>query len=189
MIYFLQDISAIIINILYIGPMAQNTMYSFLKQALNWLSFKPGIIFVHLLSCIWFFATSWTAACQAFLSFTNSWSLLKLLSIESMIPSNHLILCHPLLLLPSVFPSIKVFSSELALHVMWQKDWSFSFSISPSNEDSGLISFRIEWFDLLTFQVTLKSLFQHHSSKASFLQDSAFFMVQSHIYTWLLEKS
>ena len=107
-----------------------------------------------------------------------SWSLLKLLSIELVMPCNHLILCHPRLLLPSVFPSIRVFSSELALHIRWPKFWSFSFNISPSNEYSGLISFRIAWFDLLALQGTLKSLLQHHSSKAPTLQRSAFFMVQ-----------
>ena len=127
--------------------------------------------------------TPWTAACQASLSITNSWSLLKLMPIESMMPSNHLILCCPLLLLPSIFPSIRVLSNESALCIRWRKSWSFSFSISPSNEYSGLISFRIDWFDLLPLQGTLKSLLQHHSSKASILLLSAFFMVQlSHPY-------
>ena len=115
---------------------------------------------------------------QASLSITNSQSLLKLVSIESVIPSNHLILCHPLLLLPSIFPSIRVFSSESVLRIRWPKYWSFSFSINPSNEYSGLISFRIDWFDLLAVQGTLKSLLQRHSSKASILQCSAFFVVQ-----------
>ena len=120
---------------------------------------------------------------QASQSFTISWSLLKLTSIESVMPSNHLILCHPLLLLPSIFPSIRVFSNELALRISWSKYWSFSFSISPSNEYSGLISFRIDWFDLLAVQGTLKSLLQHHSSKASIHGHSAFLMVQlSHPY-------
>ena len=114
---------------------------------------------------------------------TNSWSLLKLISIRSVMPSNHLILCHPLLLLPSIFHSIRVFSSESVLHIRWPKDWSFGFSISPSNEYSGLIPFRMDWLDLLEVQVTLKSLLQHHSSKASILWCSAFFMVQlSHSY-------
>ena len=127
-------------------------------------------------------ATPWTAACQASLSFTNSRSLLKLMAIESVIPSNHLILCHPLLLLPSIFPSIRVFSKESVL-IRWPKYWSFSISISPSNEYSGLISFRIDWFDLLAVQGTLKSLLQHHSSRASILLCSAFFIVQfSHPY-------
>ena len=117
--------------------------------------------------------TPWTAACQASLSFTISWSLLKLMSIKSVMPSNHLILCHPLLLLPSIFPSIRVFSNELALRIRRPKYWSFSFS--PSNEYSGLISFRIDWFDLLAVQETLKSLLQHHSSEASVLWHSTFF--------------
>ena len=123
-------------------------------------------------------ATPWTAAHQAFLSLTISWSLLKLMAIESEMLSNHLILCHPLLLLPSIFPSIRVFSNELALCIRWPKYWSFSFTISPSNEYSGLISFRIDWFDLLAGWGTLKSLLQHYSSKASILLCSAFFMVQ-----------
>ena len=123
-----------------------------------------------------------TAAHWASLSFTISWSLLKLMSIELVMPPNHLIL-GPLLLLPSIFPRIRVFSNESVFHIKWPKCWSFSFSISPSNEYSGLISFRIDWFDLLTVQGTLKSLLQHHSSKASILQHSAFFMVQpSHPY-------
>ena len=122
--------------------------------------------------------TPWTAACQASLSFTISWSLLKLMSIESVMPSNRLILCCPLLLLPSIFPSIRVFSSESALHIRWPKYWSFSFSISPSNEYSELISFRIDWFDRLAVHGTLKSLLQHHSSKAPLLWCSAVFMVQ-----------
>ena len=119
-----------------------------------------------------------TAAHQAPLSFTIFWSLHKLMSIESVMPSNHLILCHPLLLLPSIFPSIRVFSNELILRIRWPKYWSFSFSISPSKEYSGLISFRIDWLDLLVIQGTLKSLLQYHSLKASILQCSAFFMVQ-----------
>ena len=119
-----------------------------------------------------------TAACQASLSFTNSQSLLKLMFIELMILSSHLILCHPLLLLPSIFPSIRVFSNESALHIRWPKCWSFSFNISPSKEYSGLISCRTDWFDLHAVQETLKSLLQHYSSKASILQHSAFFLVQ-----------
>ena len=122
--------------------------------------------------------TPWTAAHQVSLSITNSQSLLKLMSIKSVMPSNHLILCHPLLLLPSVFPSIRVFSNESVLQIRWPKYWSFSFSISPSNEYSGLISFRIYWLDLLAVQATLRSLLQHHSSKASILWHSAFFMAQ-----------
>jgi len=127
--------------------------------------------------------TPWTAACQASLSITNSQSLLKNMSIESEMPSNHLILCHPFLLMPSIFPSIRVFSNESALHIRWPKYWSFSFSISPSDEHSGLISFRMDWLDLLAVQGILKSLLQHHSAKASILQYSAFFIVQlSHPY-------
>jgi len=123
------------------------------------------------------------SARQASLSFPISWSLLKLMSIESVMPSNHLILCRPLLLLPSIFPRIRVFSSKSALHIKWSKYWSFSFSISPSNEYPRLISFRIDWLGLLAVQGTLKSLLQHHSSKASIIQRSAFFMVQlSHLY-------
>ena len=125
---------------------------------------------VQSLSHVRLFATSWIESCQASLSITKSWSLCKLLSIESVMPSNHLILCCPLLLLPAIFPSIRVFSNESVLHIRWPKYWSFSFSISPSNEYSGLISFRIDWFDLPVDQGTLKSLLQHHSSKASALQ-------------------
>ena len=125
----------------------------------------------------------WTAACQASLFITNSWSLLKHMTIQLMMPPNHLILCHPLLLPPSVFSSIKVFFCELVLRIRWPNYWSFSFSISLSNEYSGLISFRMDWLDLLAVQGTLKSLLQHHSSKASILQCSAFFIVQlSHPY-------
>ena len=137
-----------------------------------------------MLSRVQLFTTPWSAAHQASLSITNSQSLLKLMSIvESVMPSNHLILYRPFLLLPSIFPSIKVFSNESVLCIGWPKDWSVSFSISPSYEYSGLISFRMDWFDLLAIQGTLKSLLQHHSSKASVLRHSAFFMVQlSHPY-------
>ena len=141
------------------------------------------ICLVQSLSCVRLFATPWTAARQASLSVTNCQSLLKLMSIESVMPSNHLILCHPLFLLPLIFPSIWVFSNESVLRICWPKYWNFSFSISPSSEYSGLISFRIDWFDFLTVQGTLKSLLQHHSSKASILWCSAFFIVQlSHPY-------
>ena len=132
---------------------------------------------VQSLSCAQLFATPRTAARQAFLSLTNSQSLLKLMPIESVMLSNHLIHCHALLLLPSIFPSIRVFSNESVLHIRWPKYWSFSFSISPSNKYSGLISFRMDWLDLLAVQGTLKSLLQHHSSKASILRPSAFFIV------------
>ena len=132
------------------------------------------------------FVTPWTAAHQASQSFTIYRSLLKLMFIESVMLSNNLILCHPLLLLPSILPSIRVFSSELALCIRWPRYWSFSFSISSLDEYSGLISFRMDWFDLLTVQGTLKNLLQHHSSKASILQCSAFFMIQlSHLYLTL----
>ena len=138
---------------------------------------------VQLLSHVWILVTLWTAAHQASLSITNSQSLLKLMSIKSVMPSNHFVLCCPLLLPPSIFPSIRVFSNESVLLIRWPKYWSFSFSISPSNEYSGLISFRIDWVDLLAVQETLKSLLQHHSSKASILWYSAFFTVQfSHPY-------
>ena len=138
---------------------------------------------VQWLSCVQLFVTSWTTAHQASLSITNSQSLLKLKSIESVRPSNHLILHHPLLLLPSILPSIRVFSNESVLHIRWPKYQSFSFSISPSNEYSGLISFRMDWLDLFAVQRTLKSLLQHHGSKASILRHSAFFIVQlSHPY-------
>ena len=126
----------------------------------------------------------WTAACQAFLSIINSQSLLKLMSIESVMPSSHLILCHPLLLPPSIFPSNRIFSSESVLHIRRPKYWSCSFTISPSNEYSGLISFRMDWFDQITVQGTLKSLLQYHSSKASVLRCSAFFMVHTSIHDY-----
>ena len=131
---------------------------------------------VQSLTCVRLFATPWTAARQASLSITSSWNLLKLMAIELLMPSNHLILCRPLLLLPPIPPSIRVFSNESTLHMRWPKYWSFS--ISPSNEHSGQISFRMDWLDLLSVQGTLKSLLQHHSSKASILQHSAFFIVQ-----------
>ena len=133
---------------------------------------------VQSLSCVWLFVTPWIAAYQASLSITNSQSLLELMSIELVMALNSLILCHPLLLLPSIFPSIRVFSKESVICIQWPKYWSFSFSISPSNEYSGLVSFRIDWFDLLVIHGTLKNPLQHHSSKASILWRSAFFIVQ-----------
>ena len=136
----------------------------------------PLFSVVQLLSHVQLLVTPWTAACQPYLSKTNSRSLPKLMSIESVMPCNHLILCRPLLLLLSIFPCIRVFSSESALHVRWLQYWSFSFSMSPSNEYSGLISFRMDCSDLLAVQGTLKSLLQQHSSKASILQCSAFFL-------------
>ena len=138
---------------------------------------------VQLLSWVWIFATPWTAALQASLSITNSQSSPKPMSIESLIPSNHLIFCRPLLLLSSIFPSTRVFSNESALRIRWLNYWSFSFKISATNEHPGLISFRMDWLDLLAVQGTLKSLLQHHSSKALILLRSAFFIVQlSHPY-------
>ena len=146
---------------------------------------------VQSLSCVQLFATPWTTACQASLSITNSQSLPKLMSIESVMPSNHLILCRPLLFLPSIFPIIRVFVNESALHIRWPKYWSFSFIISPSTEHPGLISFRMDWLnwlDLLAVQGILKNLLQHHSSKATIIQCSAFLIVQlSHPYM-ILEK-
>ena len=138
---------------------------------------------VQSLSRVRLFAIPWTRAHQASLSITNSWSLLKLICIKSVMPSNRLILCHPLLLLPSIFPNIRIFSNESVLHIRWPKYWSFSFSISPSNEYLGKISFRMDWLDLLAFQGTLKSLLQHHTSKSSILWLSVFFIGQlSHPY-------
>ena len=150
------------------------------------LFFIPGKLqfsSVQLLSNVQLFETPWTAAHQATLSITNSRSLLKFMSTVSVMPPNHLILCHPLLLLPSIFPSIRVFSNEADLPIRWPEYWSFSFNISPSNEHPGLISFRTNWLDLLAVQGTLKSLLQYHSSKASILRCSVFFIVQlSHRY-------
>ena len=140
--------------------------------------YEPIFSSVQLLSRAQLFATPWITACQASLSITNPQSSLKLMSIKSVMPSSHLILCHPLLLLPPIPLSIRVFSNGSTLHMRWPKYWSFSFSISPSNEHPGLISFRMDWLDLLAVQGTLKSLLQHHSSKASILRRSAFFTVQ-----------
>ena len=146
------------------------------------MSLLPFLSSVQLLSRVWLFAAPWTAARQASLSITNSQILFKLMSVESLMPSNHLVLC-PLLLLPSIFPSIRGFSNESVFCIRWPKYWSFSFTISPSNEHSGLISFRMDWLDHLAVQGTLKSLLQHHSSKESILWCSAFFTVQlSHPY-------
>ena len=156
------------------------------EKQLCWEIFQFSSI--QSLSHLWLSATPWIAACQASLSITNSRSSSKLMSIESVMPSNHLILCCPLLLLPSIFPSIRIFSNESVLHIRWPQYWSFSFNISPSNQHPGLISFRMDWLDLLAVQGTLKSLLQHHSSKASILQCSAFFIVQLSNPTWLLEE-
>ena len=150
---------------------------------LTWLlaidrdSFNSWFSSVQSLSCVWLFATPWIAARQASLSITNSQSSLRLTSVKSVMPSSHLILCHPLLLLPSIPPSITIFSNESTLRMRWPKYWSFSFGIIPSKEHPGLISFRMDWLDLLAVQGTLKSLLQHHSSKASILWCSAFFTI------------
>ena len=147
------------------------------------LSYVPQLAVVQSLSHVWLFANPWTTECQASLSIVISRSLLRFMSTESVMLSNYLILCHPLFLLPSIFPSIRVFSSESALCIRWPKYWSFSFSICPSNEYSELISFRVDRFDFLDVQGTLKSLLQYHDSKSSVLQCSAFFLIQlSHLY-------
>ena len=157
--------------------------YTSLGTYLLWWLLQAQFSSVHSLSHVQLFATPWTAAHQSSLSITNSWSFLKLISIKSVMPSNHLILCHPLLFLTSIFPSIRVYLNELVLPIRWPKYWSFGFSISPSNEYSGLVSFRMDWLGLPAVQRTLKSLLQHHSSKASILLCSAFFTVQlSHPY-------
>ena len=171
-------------------------LFSTLQLFLTWgvfqiLGFGAAVQFssVQLLSCVWLFVTPWTAARQASLSVIKCQSPPKPMSIKSVMSSNHLILCHPLLL-PSIFPSIRVFSNESALRIRWPQYWSFSFSISPSNEHSGLISFRMDWLDLLAVQGTLRSLLQHHSSKASILQSSAFFItlrlncIHNYFFTW-----
>ena len=139
---------------------------------------RKRLSLVQLLSHVWLFATPWTAAHEVFLSITNYWSLLRFISIRSVMASNHRIFCLPLLLPPSIFPSTRVFSNESVLYIRWPKHWSFNFSISPSSEYSGLISFKMDWLDLLAVQGTLKSLLQHHSSKASILWHSASFIVQ-----------
>ena len=167
----------------YNSPQIVRYLEKFIHEEFNQglcIAFTYHVCFssVQSLSRVQLFATQWKAAHQASLSITNSWTLSKLMSIELVMPSNHLILCRPLLLLPPIPPSIRVFSNESALHIRWSKYWSFSFSISPSNEHTGLISFRMDCLDLLAVQGTLKSLLQHHSSKASILQHLGFFMVQ-----------
>ena len=153
-------------------------------------TFVYKIIFSSLqsLSCVWLFVTPWTAACQASLCITNSWNLLKLMSITTVMPSSHLILCRPLLLLAPIPPSIEDFSSESTLHMRWPKYWSFSFSIIPPKEHPELISFRMDWLDLLAVQGTLKSLLQHHSSKHEYFSTHPSSQSNFHIHTWLLEK-
>ena len=156
-----------------------NSRYNFLSHS-EWQKILKSFSSVQQLSHVRLFVSSWSTTCQASLSFTNSRNLLKLMPIESVMPSNHLIFCHPLLLLPSIFPSIRVFSSETVLRIRWPKYWSFSFSVSSSNEYSGLIYFRNDLLDLLEVQGTLKSLLHHHSSKASILRCSAFFLSPIH---------
>ena len=161
------------------------------ELGLEWLHAFNSILTissVQLLSRVQLFATPWIAASQASLSITNSRSLLKLMPIKLVMPSSRLILCRPLLLLPPILPSIRVFSNESTLRIRWPKCWHFSFNISPSNEHPGLISFRMDWLDLLAVQGTLRSLLQYHSSKASIFWHSAFFTVQVSIHTWPLEK-
>ena len=163
-----------------LNVLIKRQLFPYLKKPNSVLFIRSTAQFslVQLLSHVRLFMTPWTAAHLASLSITNSWGLLKLMSIQSVMPSNHLIFCGPLLLLPSIFPNIKVFSSESVLHIRWPKYWSFSFSISPSSKYSGLISFRIDCFDFFAVQETLKSLLKHQSSKASILQCLAFFIVQ-----------
>ena len=160
------------------GGNGNSLQYSCLENSMDRGAWWATVQSVQLLSHVQLFVTPWTAACQASLSIANPRSLLKHMSIESVMQSNHLILCRPLLLLPLIFPSIRIFSNESVLPIRWSKDWSFSFNISPSNEHPGLISFRLDWSDLLAVQGTLKSLLQHHSSKATILWYSTFFMVQ-----------
>ena len=169
------------------APTSLDSSFCIYVKLLAWIVWVPFHLLDVLLaphefssvqfSCVQLFASPWTAARQASLSITNSQSLFTLMSIESVMPSNHLILCRPLLLLPLVFPSIRVFSNESVLHIRWPEYWSFSFSMSPSNEHPGLISFRMDWLDLLAVQGTLKSLLLHHSSEASILRCSAYFRV------------
>ena len=161
-------------------------MYKTAKFGLGNSTFSVQFSSVSQWCCL--FATPWIAARQASLSIPNFWSFLKLMPIKSVMPSNHLILCHPVLLLSLIFPSIRVFSNKSVLHIRWPKYWSFSFSISPSNDCSGLISFRIDWLDLLVVQGTLKSLPQHHSSKHQFFGTQLSLCYNSHIHMWLLEK-
>ena len=178
-IFFPILISHFMEKVLYVVSWERVQGGTFLKLWIFYSTFSS----VQPLSRVWLFVNPWTAAHQASLFITNFHNLLKLMSIESVMPSNHLILCCPLILPPSIIPSIRVFSSESVLHLRWAKYWSFSFSISPFNEYSGLISLKMDWLDLLAAQGTLKSLLQHHSSKASILQCSAFFLVQlSHPY-------
>ena len=173
-LFWIYHIKRIIQYVTFVSSFFLSIMFSRFIQIVERIQLSS----VQLLSRVRLFVIPWTAACQASLSIANSWSLLKLMSIELVMPSSHLILCCPLLLPPSIFHSIRVSSNESVLCISWPKSWSFSFSISPSNEYSGLISFRMDWLDLFAVQGTLKSLPQYHSSKASILQCSAFIIVQ-----------
>ena len=176
---FTMKVSPCIVDLSWAGPTCRKAAFhnqGFARHILlEHLVLSWALSSVQLLSRVQLFVTPWTVACQASLSITKPWSLPKLMSIELVMPSNHLILWHPFLLPPSILPSIRVFANESVLHIRWPKYWIFSFNISPSNEYSGLISFRMDWLDLLAVQGTLKSLLQHHSSKASILKHSAFF--------------
>jgi len=171
-------------NLHLVSPALTGGLYHWVTWVYHSVQFGS----VQLLSRVWLFAVPWTAACQASLYITNPQSLLKPMSIEWVMPSNHFILCHPLLLPPSIFPSIRVFSIESVLCIRWPKYWSFSFSISPSSEYSGLISFRMYWLDLLAVPGTLKNLLQHQSSKVSIFGTQLSLLSNSHIHAWLLEK-
>ena len=173
MLHFTLQLLRVNSNLAFTGGLGIELWMQFKAEILKW---KFAVVVVQLLSPVQFFVTPWTAACQASLSCTIFQSLLRFMSIELVMPSTHLVLCCPLLP-PSIFPSIRVFSNELVLRIRWPKYWSFSFSISPSSEYSGLISFRMDWLDLLAVRGILKSLLQHHSSKVSILQHSSFFRV------------
>ena len=183
-VYYSSSFSLVCSSLINAWPFSNHQKSEIWESLPNFCLFNPYFFSsVQSLSHVRLLATPWTAACQASLSITNSQSSPKLVSIESVMPSSHLTLCSPLLVLPSIFPNIRVFSNESALRIRWPKDWSFSFNIRPSNEHSGLISFRMDWLDFLAVQGTLKSLLQHHSSKASVLQCSGFFIFQlSHPY-------
>ena len=178
----------VIISVALYQRNSSKKLLIFLLKPIITIAALMGELVVQSLSSVWLFVTPWTAACQDTLSFTISWCLLKLMSIESVMPSNYFILCHPLLLLPSIFPSIRVFSNESVLCIRWPKYWSFTFTISPSNEYSGLISFRIDWFDLLAVQGNLKRLFNTTVKKHQFFGPQSSLWSICHTHTLLLEK-
>ena len=178
----------VIISVALYQRNSSKKLLIFLLKPIITIAALMGEPVVQSLSSVWLFVTPWTAACQATLSFTISWCLLKLMSIESVMPSNYFILCRPLLLLPSIFPSIRVFSNESVLCIRWPKYWSFTFTISPSNEYSGLISFRIDWFDHLAVQGNLKRLFNTTVKKHQFFGPQPSLWSICHTHTWLLEK-